>query len=115
MNCLNGYFHFPYFDSLAEKLLKSEGKGAVAAFSPTGLSQSAAAQRYHKAILKEILSGAHARLGDALAAAQAAYLESGDSADLLGIYPCSAIRSPALRPETPVTALLVRPTHPSPS
>jgi hypothetical protein len=86
MNCLNGYFHFPYFDSLAEKLLKSEGRGAVAAFSPTGLSQSAAAQRYHKAILKEILSGAHARLGDAVAAAQEAYLESGDSAELLGIY-----------------------------
>jgi len=54
--------------------------------SPSGLSQSAAAQRYHKAILKEILSGAHARLGDAVAAAQAAYLESGDSAELLGIY-----------------------------
>ena len=86
MNCLNGYFHFPYFDSLAEKLLKSKERGAVAAFSPTGLSQSAAAQRYHKAILKEILSGAHARLGDAVAAAQAAYLESGDSAELLGIY-----------------------------
>ena len=32
MNCLNGYFHFPYFDSLAEVLLKQEDKGAIAAF-----------------------------------------------------------------------------------
>ena len=24
MNCLNGYFHFPYFNSLAEELLKAE-------------------------------------------------------------------------------------------
>ncbi len=38
MNCLNGYFRFPFFDSLAEKLVKAEGKGAIAAFSPSGLS-----------------------------------------------------------------------------
>ena len=36
MNCLNGYFHFPYFNSLAEELLKTEDRGAIAAFSPTG-------------------------------------------------------------------------------
>ena len=35
MNCLNGFFHFPYFDSLAEGMVKAEGKGAIAAFSPT--------------------------------------------------------------------------------
>ncbi len=44
MNCLNGYFHFPYFDSLAEALLKAEGRGAVAAVAPSGLSLSASAQ-----------------------------------------------------------------------
>ena len=27
MNCLNGYFHFPYFNSLSEQLLKAEDKG----------------------------------------------------------------------------------------
>jgi hypothetical protein len=31
MNCLNGFFHFPALDSLAEAFLKAEGKGAVAA------------------------------------------------------------------------------------
>ena len=35
MNCLNGYFHFPYYNSLSEELLKAEGKGIIAAFSPT--------------------------------------------------------------------------------
>jgi hypothetical protein len=30
LNCLNGYFHFPYFNSLAEELVKAEGKGAIA-------------------------------------------------------------------------------------
>ena len=38
MNCLNGYYHFPYFNSLAEALVKVEDKGAIAAFSPSGLS-----------------------------------------------------------------------------
>ena len=35
MNCLNGYFVAPAFDSLSESLLKAEGRGAIAAFSPT--------------------------------------------------------------------------------
>ena len=38
MNCLNGYFQFPTFDSLSETLLKAEGKGIIAAFSPSGES-----------------------------------------------------------------------------
>ena len=38
MNCLNGYFHFPYFNSLSKELVKAEGKGALATFSPSGLS-----------------------------------------------------------------------------
>ena len=70
LNCLNGFFHFPPFDSLAEALLKAEGKGAIAAFSPSGLSLDEAAHDYHKALLAEIESGRHARLGDAVLAAQ---------------------------------------------
>jgi hypothetical protein len=86
MNCLNGYFHFPYFDSLAEKLLKAEDKGAIAVFSPSGLSLNAAAHLYHKALLTEIFHGGHERLGDAVLAAQEVYAESGAHPDLLSIY-----------------------------
>ena len=57
MNCLNGFFHFPPFNSLAEELVKAEGKGAIAAFSPSGLSINDAAHVYHKAVLAEIASG----------------------------------------------------------
>jgi hypothetical protein len=32
MNCLNGYFVAPSYDSLAEALVKVEGRGAIAAF-----------------------------------------------------------------------------------
>jgi len=45
MNCLNGYFHLPYFDALAEELLKAEDKGAIAVLSPSGLSLNAPAHR----------------------------------------------------------------------
>ncbi len=86
LNCLNGYFHFPPFDSLAEALLKAEGKGAIAAFSPSGLSLDEAAHVYHKALLTEISSKRHARLGDAVLAAQSAYADSGAFPELLAIY-----------------------------
>jgi hypothetical protein len=86
LNCLNGYFHFPYFDSLAEELVKAEGKGAIAAVSPSGLSLNDAAHQFHKALLTELLSGEHGRLGDAFTAAQEAYAADGAFPELLSIY-----------------------------
>jgi hypothetical protein len=86
MNCLNGYFHFPYFDSLAEALVKAEAKGAVAAFSPSGLSLNAPAHLYQRALVDELTSTRHQRLGDAILAAQRTYAESGAFPELLTIY-----------------------------
>jgi hypothetical protein len=86
MNCLNGFFHFPPLNSLAEQFVKAEGKGAVAAFSPSGLSLDAPAHVLHKALLTELLSGRHERLGDAVLAAQGTYADSGAFPELLTIY-----------------------------
>ena len=86
MNCLNGYFHFPYFDALGEALLKAEAKGAIAAFSPSGLSLDAPARLYQMALVEELTSGRHRRLGDAVLAAQRTYAESGAFPELLAIY-----------------------------
>jgi hypothetical protein len=86
MNCLNGFFHFPPLNSLAEQFVKAEGKGAVAAFSPSGLSLDGPAHVLHKALLTEILSGQHLRLGDAVLAAQGAYADTGAFPELLTIY-----------------------------
>jgi hypothetical protein len=86
MNCLNGYFHFPYFDSLAESLLKADGRGAVAAFSPSGLSLNEPAHVFHQALLDEVFNRGHLRLGDAVLAAQDEYAESGAFPELLTIY-----------------------------
>jgi len=97
MDCLNGYILHPLVDSLAEAFVKAQGKGAVAAFSPSGLSLHWSALRYHHAFLDEVLSGRHARLGDALLAAQARYANEGALPDLLDSYlllgdPATALR-----------------------
>jgi hypothetical protein len=86
MNCLNGYFHFPYLNALSEELLKAEGKGAVAAFSPSGLSVNSAAHVFHRLLLEELVNGGHLRLGDAVLAAQSAYAESGALPEMIAIY-----------------------------
>ena len=86
MNCMNGYFHFPFFNSLSEELVKAEGKGAIAAFSPSGLSFNGPAHVYHQALLTELFHGGHQRLGDAIVAAQEAYTGTGAWPELLSIY-----------------------------
>ena len=86
LNCLNGYFVAPNFDALPEALLKAEGRGVIAAFSPSGLSLDGPAHQYHRAVMAELTSGRHERLGDAILAAQHTYAESGLMPELLGIY-----------------------------
>jgi hypothetical protein len=86
MNCLNGYFHFPYLNALSEELLKADRKGAVAAFSPSGLSVNSAAHVFHRLLLEELVNGGHSRLGDAVLAAQSAYADSGALPEMIAIY-----------------------------
>jgi hypothetical protein len=86
MNCLNGYFVAPAYDSLAESLLKADGRGAIAAFSPSGLSLDGPAHLYHRALMAELTGGQHARLGDAVLAAQKAYAQTGMMPELLSVY-----------------------------
>jgi hypothetical protein len=86
MNCLNGYFHFPYFDALSEALVIAEDRGAIAAFSPSGLSLNDAAHVYHQKVLEAFLQGDYERLGDVVLAAQEAYATTGALPELLSIY-----------------------------
>jgi len=86
LNCLNGYFVVPAYDSLAESLLKVEGRGAIAGFSPSGLSLDGPAHQYHRALMTELTGGRHERLGDALLAAQKTYAQTGLMPELLTVY-----------------------------
>ena len=86
MNCLNGYFVAPNFESLAEAMLKAEGRGAIAAFSPSGLSLDGPAHQYHRAVMDALTSGKHERMGDAILAAQKTYAETGLMPELLTVY-----------------------------
>jgi len=95
MNCLNGYFFAPAFDSLAEALVKAPDKGAIAALSPSGLSLDAPAHLYHTALVAQVVSGQHARLGDAILAAQNDYANTGAFPELLRVY--NLLGDPAMR------------------
>ena len=86
LNCLNGYFGAPNFESLSEAMLKVEGRGAIAAFSPSGLSLDGPAHQLHRAVMAELVGGDHERLGDALLAAQKAYAQTGLMPELLAVY-----------------------------
>jgi hypothetical protein len=95
MDCLNGYFLPPTFDSLAEALVKADGKGAIAAFAPSGLSLDGPAHVYERALLEQLVSGRHARLGDAILAAQSEYADTGAFPELLLLY--NLLGDPAMR------------------
>jgi peptidase C25-like protein len=95
MDCLNGYFIHPSVNALGEALVKAEGKGAIGVFAPSSLSVHWSARVYNEVLLRELVSGRHARIGDAVLAAQAAYLESGARPELLLSY--ELIGDPALR------------------
>jgi Peptidase family C25 len=94
MDCLNGFFHHPRMNSLSEELLKADGKGAVGTLAPSSLSVHWAADVYLEALTRELVSGRHQRLGDALLAAQAAYIEAGARPELLRTY--QLLADPAL-------------------
>jgi hypothetical protein len=95
MNCLNGYFVGTNFESLSESMLKAEGRGAIAAISPSGLSVDGPAHQYHRAVMAELTGGGHERPGDAVLAAQQAYAETGLMPELLSVY--HLFGDPALR------------------
>jgi hypothetical protein len=71
------------------------GAGVVAAFSPSGLSLDGPAHEYHRALVSELVSGGHARLGDAILAAQRDYAETGLLPELLEVY--QLLGDPAMR------------------
>ena len=73
MTCLNGYFHDPALDSLAESLLKAENGGAVAVWTSTGMTLPADQLVLNEQLYQLLFgSGNGMTLGEATARAKAA-------------------------------------------
>jgi hypothetical protein len=71
MNCLNGFFHDVYTESLAESLLKAEGGGAVAVWASSGLTLPAEQAVMDRALLETLFAPGGATLGEATLRARA--------------------------------------------
>ena len=69
MNCLNGFFHDVYTESLAEALLLSKNGGAVAVWASSGLTQPEPQVQMDKSVVS-LLVNQHLSLGDAVTKAK---------------------------------------------
>jgi len=87
MSCLTGFFAYAeaYYDlysievqSLAEKLLRAAGKGAVAVLMPTGQTTTDGQHIFNTALYEAIFSEDTRELGAAIAAAKQELLANGD-------------------------------------
>jgi hypothetical protein len=73
MTCLNGYFHDPALDSLAESLLKAENGGAVAVWTSAGMTEPGDQSVLNKQLYQLLFTAGNAMtLGEATAKAKAA-------------------------------------------
>jgi len=72
MTCLNGYFQDPQLDSLAESLMKAQGRGAVAAWASSGITQPEGQSQMSQQFYRLLFNGAASMtLGEASAKAKA--------------------------------------------
>jgi hypothetical protein len=96
MTCLDGYFHHPQADCLAEELLLAEGKGALAAFAPTSELLPAEQDALVKALFEALFASDAPTLGEAVMRAKRNLPDGGRGyQDLIETY--TLLGDPALR------------------
>ena len=73
MNCLNGFFHGIYDEeSLAETLLRTSGRGAVAAWASSGVTESITQMRVNREFFRLLFNNPELTIGQAAAVAKSA-------------------------------------------
>ncbi len=77
MSCTNGLFSYRTTDSLAEKLLKAENKGAIGVFASSGASCPYGQKILDEGLFKAFFGGTTHILGDAIAQAHTTFLANG--------------------------------------
>jgi uncharacterized repeat protein (TIGR01451 family) len=71
MNCLNGFFHDVYTESLAESLMLNKNGGAVAVWASSGLTAPGPQFQMDQALVKTLFAQPSITLGDAVLFAKA--------------------------------------------
>jgi hypothetical protein len=96
MTCLDGYFHHPQANCLAEELLLAEGKGALASFAPTSELLPAEQDALVKALFEALFASDAPTLGQAVMQAKRSLSGGGRGyQDLIQTY--TLLGDPALR------------------
>ncbi len=95
LTCLAGRFEMPGVDNLGEVLLQRATGGAVAAWSPSGLSRNAPAGDLGVAFYRAVLQEGCGRLGLAILQARRAVQTEFISRDTLAVY--NLLGDPALK------------------
>jgi uncharacterized repeat protein (TIGR01451 family) len=70
MNCLNGFFHDVYTESMAEALMLSPNGGAVAVWASSGLTAPDPQFAMNRTLAKTLFAGSNVALGDAVLGAK---------------------------------------------
>ncbi|MBK5101913.1 MAG: hypothetical protein JJE15_13110, partial [Desulfobacteraceae bacterium] len=113
MSCLNGYFAYPAawnFPSLADVLLRTEGKGAVAAFMPTGMTEPSGQHILDSALFDAFFTKDIRTLGPAVSQAKQTLLANGSNYEevsatfLLFADPAMVLKVPVPRRPTGLEA-----------
>ncbi len=83
MNCLNGQFAFPSWESFGEVLVETPGRGAIAFWGSSAMTEAASQRRLSRAFAEALVGGRTTTLGDAILAGYAAVEDVGNYQDLL--------------------------------
>ncbi len=95
LTCSAGRFEIPGWASLGEALVMKENGGAVAAWTPSGLSYNSQALILNQALVKSLYDGNTEYLGEAIQDALETFSEEGQLPFMLSIY--NLLGDPATR------------------
>ncbi|NUM43309.1 MAG: hypothetical protein HUU38_01270, partial [Anaerolineales bacterium] len=97
--CLDGYWLYPNTDSLAKVFLTTEGKGAVAAYSPTGLGVATGHDELQRGFFDALFLDGEWELGESALQAKTRLFTSLSNYDLLHTF--TIFGDPAIHFSTP--------------
>ena len=107
LTCLNGYYHWLYFPSMAELLVNTPGKGAVAAWASSGKTTPDMQEQMAIRFYEKLNEGNIVRMGDLVKEAKSALVTWGIDVRLSWALigdPMMKTRPPAVPPAGPLAA-----------